>query len=325
MLKNSINYLWKVLKRTFTGMFLVVDLLGLILLALSLKQPKIPIEFSFAVFALIFINSSFLVWQDEMKANKVLGAKITKLKNDIPEYQVTTGAFEKFSITEIIEKMSVELSKVRGKITTRSNTAAVTSPAYLASAFSAFRQAAASLPALTGAETLEEQAERLAKHLKKLEAYNSRLERTYKVPLVFEATRSDGNVELKVQASPECVLIVEDSYVNKHLPETHKPTPLGVYGLVPLHHIQSTNQVNKLYPYSYAEDGIAYSKLTKINASRKYNLFDEDFYVETDSKSVELTITVHSEKINQPQIISVKLDLRDVAPYEIKQGKESRQ
>lgn len=324
MVKDFAKYIGQVLKQTFTGAFLVVDLLGVILLVLSLKQPKVPIVVSIVIFATIFIVSTFLVWRDVANQNKTLRAKIAKLKDAIPNYQITTGAFEKFSITEIIEKATAELNEIRGKIAPRSNTTAVTSPAYLASAFSAFRQAAASLPALTGSETLEDQAERLTKHLEKLEAYNTKLKHTYKVPLVFEATRSDGNVELKVQASPACTLIVEDNYVNKHLPETHKPTPLGSYGLMPFHHIPSTSQVNKLYPYSYAENGIAYSKLIKINASRKYNLFDEDFYVETDSESVELTITVHSEKINQPQIISVNLDLRDVTPYEIKQRKASR-
>lgn len=325
-MKAFIKYLWKVLERTFSGMFLIVDFLGLVLLALSLKQPKIPIAFSLVVFAIIFIISTFLVWQDEVKAKNDLRIKIAELKDAIPKYQITPGALEKISIAKLIAKAITELDQVQKKIKQQASiSSGGLAPTYLTSALSAFRQVSALIPQLNGGETLEEQEERLAKHLKKLEAYDSKLKRTYKVPLFFEATRSDSNVELKVQVSPECTLIVDDNNLEKHIPKTHKPQPLGSYGLASLNQIPFTSQANKLYPYSYAENDTAYSKLTKINASRKYNLFDEDFYIETSSELVELTVTVHSEKINQPQIISVKLDLKNIVPYEVDQEKTSRQ
>jgi len=160
-------------------------------------------------------------------------------------------------------------------------------------------------------ETLEEKEDRLATDLRELIAFEKQLTSMYKVPLFFEATRADNNVEFTVELTPKSQLIVDDNYEKIKIPRSYIPSPYGLdhRALPTLPHV---SLANRLYPYSYVKEGVGYSKITKINASQKYNLFDEDFYVSTDHDLVELEVTVHSERNNKPQVIKLELNLKNI-------------
>ena len=318
MVRILLEYFGRVLKRSFTGTFIVVDIVGAFLLVLSLKQPKVPIIVSALIFLIIFIFSSFLVWREVEEENKRLRIKIADLKDGIPEYKVEDGVLEKFSMTDLIKHTEDELEQVQAELRpTQSNTLIPASDSFL-SAFKVFSQLSTSLPSfMGGSETLKEKEDRLINYLKRLKDFEKKLEVTYKVPLYIVATRSDGNVELKIEPPPECELIVEDSYIKEKLPRSRAPSLYGNRDWAALATVSPSGFSDRLYPYSYAKNGVGYSKLNKMNASQKYRVFDEDFYIRSDSKRVELKITVHSERLNDPQILKLILDLNNFVVAEI--------
>lgn len=313
MVKNFGSYLWLVVKRSFTGVFIVVDLVGLVLLVLSLNQPRVPVAISISVFLVIFFASSYFVWVDSERRNTKLAKQLTQIKNGIPKYSVDTGVVEMFSIAKLISKTIDELEEVQRKL--KPQRSLQNSPLEsFASTFKVLSQLTVNLPGILGRESLEDKEERLVGYLKKLEDFEEKLTHTYKVPLLFESTRSDSNIEFEVEVTPESELIVDDDYVSNNAPKTHEPSMYPYHSA--FNYLPSGSLASKSYPYSYAKDGIGYSKRNNINASRKYNVFDEEFYIVSSSETVELKVTIHSEKINEPQVFNIKLDLKGIVADE---------
>lgn len=313
MVKNFGHYLWLVVKRSFTGVFIVVDLVGLVLLVLSLNQPRVPVAISISVFLVIFFVSSYFVWVDSERKNTKLVKQLAQIKNGIPKYSVDTGVVEMFSIAKLISKTIDELEEVQQKL--KPQRSLQNSPLEsFASTFKVLSQLTVNLPGILGRESLEDKEERLVGYLKKLEDFEEKLTHTYKVPLLFESTRSDSNIEFEVEVTPESELIVDDDYVSNNVPKTHEPS-INLYHTA-FNYLPSGSTASKSYPYSYAEDGKGYSKRNNINASRKYNVFDEELYIVSSSETVELKVTIHSEKINEPQIFNIKLDLKGIVADE---------
>lgn len=304
-------YLWLVFRRTLSGVFIVVDLLGVLLILLSINQPSIPIFVSIGVFVLIWMVSSYLVWKDITTEKAELVIKIKNMESQIPRYTVSTGPIEKFSIDEIIGSAVDDLDDVKK----RRETEAKAKDSAIGMGFGGLSNLVVNLPRSLRGETLEEKEDRLLGYVGELAAFEELLAKMHKVPLYFEVTRADENVEFTVEVEPRSKLVVSDDYEKKNLPSSYEPSLYGAIG--PIHSLPVTGLANRLYPYSYAEKGVGYSKLTKINASQKYNLFDEDFYISTDADEVELTITVHSGKINNPQVIKRKLDFRGIKPQQV--------
>lgn len=311
MVKDFGHYLWLVVKRSFTGIFIIVDLVGLILLVLSLNQPKVPVVTSISVFLVIFFVSSYFVWVDSERKNTKLGKQLARIKDGIPKYSVDTGVIELFSISKLIDKTIDELEAVQQKL--KPQPSLQNSPLEsFASTFKVMSQLTANLPGILGRESLVDKEERLVEYLKKLEVFEEKLTHTYKVPLLFESTRSDSNIEFEVEVTPESELIVDDDYASNNAPKTHEPSMYPYYSA--FNYSPSGGLASKSYPYSYAKDGIGYSKRNNINASRKYNVFDEEFYIVSFSETVELKVTIHSEKINEPQVFDIKLNLKGIVP-----------
>lgn len=313
MVKEFGRYLWLVVKRSFTGVFIVVDLVGLVLLVLSLNQPKVPIAISISVFLIIFFVSSHFVWVDSERKNTKLIKQLAQIKNGIPKYSVDTGVVEMYSVAKLISKTIDELEEVQQKL--KSQRSLQNSPLEsFASTFKVLSQITVNLPGILGRESLEDKEERLVGHLKKLEDFEEKLTRTYKVPLLFESTRSDSNIEFEVEVTPKSELIVDDDYVSNTAPKTHEPSMYLHHAA--FHYLPSDGLASKSYSYSYARDGMGYSKCDNINASRKYNVFNEEFYIVSSSETVELKVTIHSEKINEPQVFNINLDLKGIIANE---------
>jgi len=318
MVKDFPRYLWLVIKRCFQGAFLLADGFGLLFLLLSKNQPTVPVEISLSIFGVIFIASSFAVWHDEISRATKLQAKLDKITDSIPKYKVTTGALERYSVSNLIKECADQLESTEAKISRQNAVEAANSST--AAIFKTLNRLSV-LPLGLSAETLEEKAERLAKQLESLESYQQKINQTYKLPVMFESTRSDNNIEFQIDASEGAVLTVEDDYPTNELPKSYTPSLFGRDALTSYIPSGGFANANRLYPYSYAEGNIAYSKLTKINANRKYNLFDDDFYIQTTEGSVKLTVTIHSEKLQNKQVIELSVDLSDVPVEEISKEK----
>jgi len=314
MVKVFVHYFWLVLKRCFEGAFLIADAFGLLFLFLSRNQPNVPGAISLSIFGVIFIISTFVVWYDETEKTRKIQVKLDKINHDIPKYQLSTGPIESYSITKLIEEYTSQLDATERRITKQSTTDSTNSS--MATMLKSFSRLSV-LPAGLSGETVEEKADRLANHLGSLERYENEMRQTYKLPIFFESSRSDNNVEFEIEASHNATLFVKDDHPIRDTPRTHTPSPYGsdmLRGIIPGGRLSNAN---RLYQYSYDEGSKAFSKLNKINANRKYDLFDEDFYIQTDQKSIELKISVHSEKLNQEQLIRLTIDLSEVSLEEI--------
>lgn len=310
--KRFFWYLWLVFRRALSGVFILVDLLGVFLILLSLNQPNVPIFVSLGVFAFIWVFSSYLVWSDIVAEKAKLTAKIDNMKSQIPHYSISSGAIEKFSIDSILGSAVDELDAVKKQ---KADEAKVKNSSTFAT-FGDLAKFSLNLPRMFRGETLDEKEDRLLAYVGELIAFEESLAKMYKVPLFFEVTRADENVEFNVEVAPNSKLVVSDDYEKNNIPSTHTPSPYDV-GIGPIPSLPAAGLANRLYPYSYAKKGVGYSKLTKVNASQKYNLFDEDFYISTDADKVELIITVHSGKINSPQIIKLNLDLKNISSEQV--------
>lgn len=306
IIRQFLSYYWLVIKRCFEGAFLVADGFGLVFLLLSKNQPNIPITISLVVFIIIFLSSSFSVWHEEVRKRTKLQSKLDKIRDDIPKYEITTGAVETYSIENVITRYSNKLAAAEAKIPHESPVESSNSS--IAALVKNMKLNV--LPVSLAAETAEEEADRLSGHLTNLEDYQTKMKRTYKVPIFFESSRSDSNVEFEVEVTHGATLIVEDNYPISELPRTSKPSPYNMGVLPPNILANSIANANRLYPYSYAEESRAFSKITKINANRKYNVFDEDFYIETTESTATLKVTIHSEKLQKKQVIEVAVELK---------------
>lgn len=308
MVKQFLHFYWLVIKKCFEGAFLVADGFGLVFLLISKSQPNVPIQISLAIFGIIFLVSVFAVWRDEVEKGSKLKRKLDKIKEDIPVYELSTGALESYSIENIITRYSNKLKAVETKLAQRQPTVE-SSDSGIAALVKSISNLSV-LPTGITVESTEEEADRLARHVDALKDYQEKMLHTYKVPIYFESSRSDNNVEFQVEAPPGAELFVKDDYAKNELPRTNVPSRYGM-GVIPNHILASgVANANRLYPYSYAEGDKAYSKITKINANRKYNLFDEDFYIETKESTVTLTVTIHSEKLQKRQVVKITVELK---------------
>lgn len=310
--RHFFRYLWLVFRRSLSGVFILVDLLGVLLILLSVSQPNVPIFVSIGVFALIWVFSSYLVWNDMVNDKAKLDAKVSSMKSQIPRYSVSHGAIEKFSIDTILGNAADELDAVKKQKAAEAKAKDFST----AATFGELAKFSVNLPRMFRGETLDEKEDRLLSYVEELVAFEDSLARIYKVPLFFEVTRADENIEFTVEVAPESKLIVNDDYERNNIPKTYTPSPYDI-GIGPIRSLPSAGLANRLYPYSYAKKGVGYSKLTKVNASQKYNLFDEDFYISTDADQVELIVTVHSGKINSPQIINLNQDLKNISAEQV--------
>lgn len=309
MVKQFLYFYWLVIKKCFEGAFLVADGFGLIFLVISKSQPNVPIVISLAIFAIIFLISVFVVWQEEVRRAQNLKNELDQIKNDIPTYEVTTGAIESYSIETIVERYSNKLKTVEAKLAQKQT--------YIESSGSGIAALLKNISSINvlpfgmAPESTEEEADRLARHIDVLEDYQEKMLKTFKVPIFFESSRSDNNVEFQIVSPKGTLLFVRNDYPARELPHTRLPYRYGL-GVIPNNVLAgSIANANRQYPYSYAEGHKAYSKVAKINANRKYNLFDEDFYVETNEPTVSLTVTIHSEKLQNKQVIEVMVELND--------------
>lgn len=311
-IKAFFQYLWLVIKRCFSRVFILVDLIGLALLVLSLKQPKIPLYVSGSLFGIIFVISTFTVWRDETRATEKASAEIKKLKDEIPQYTVDAEAIESFSAESLIKETEQKLEQLRPRSIKVSGSVPASS---LASAIQTIAQMRVNLPGILGTETIDEKIQRLENHLQELKAYQKKIKDTYRVSLTFEATRADNNIEFEVEAPAGDQLLVKDNYASRELPRTYKPSAFGTANFLPS--TLQTNHANRLYPYSHSTDNKGYSKLTKVNAKRRHNVFDEDLFVQSQGDKINLKITIHSEKLIEPTKVQTVIDLSNVAIKEV--------
>jgi hypothetical protein len=298
------RYCWLVIKRGFTGVFAIADLLGVILLVLSLNQPKVPWHINLVVFTLVMFVSTFLVWKDGQSEILTLRRKIKEINDSVPRYVFTVGVIEGYDASSLLEKYQTILNNTPHLLEAENveypNTA-------VGRAMRSIVDLKLSMPSMLGVESNQDKRDRISEHVDALKKYEKLAAHTYKVSLSFESTRSDNNVEFEIVAPEGSVLSEGDNYIENEMPYTYAPSfssrlayvsPIGGFA-------------SKLYLSSYADGGRGYSKLRSVNASRVYNLFEDDFYITTNARSLKIKVTVHSEKLNVPQVSYEQIELYD--------------
>jgi len=303
-------YWSKVIWRAVTTIvFLVVDVLGVMLLIFNLDQPKVPLVLSLGIFATTIVVSAFLVWRDERLSVIELERDLAEIKNTAPNYKVDLEVVSNFELKDLVNSAAAELKEVKKTLAHKSRRSVTNS--LLAEAI---RQQSSLSFGMT--ESISDKEKRLQNHLECLVAYSERAKHTYKVNIVFEASRSDENIEFKIEASKDCKIYVENNYITNNIPETKAKTMFDHSYILPTGRLKLAN-ANSSYPYSYGDGDKAFSKMNKINARKKYSMFDEDIYIETDLKDLELSITIHSRNIVDPQTIKKKITFDQIYTHKI--------
>lgn len=317
-MKDFAEYSRLFIKRCFTGIFVVADLLGVLLILISTNQPKVPLFISLCVFGIVLVFSSFTVWLDMKKRVLSFQEKSTELRDRIPKYDVAIGVIESYTIKSLIKNSRAESSKIRLK---KENQTSGKATAAYASALKTLAQVQLNTTHLLGGETLEEELERINQYVGELEEYEKTLVQLYKIPITFESTRSDSNVEIQITSRNVSEFIVDDHYATNKIPVTYAPSPLG-HGYMPAFAPSFNTTATRLYLTSYGDEDGAYSKLSNINARRTYDILDEELYVLTKESKLHITVTFHSEKINDPQVLNIEVGLEDAAINEINNDNE---
>lgn len=307
-------YTSRVLWRAITTIaFLIVDAFGLILIFFNLDQPRIPLLLSLAIFGMTIAVSAFLTWRDELVKIAELERAIKEIKESIPEYSIDANVINNYGIKSLKQKTQHELSRITEKLEKEHSTA-INSP--LSDLAQTLKRINFSVPNIGMSESDEERKDRLAHQYQNLIEYDKRIKNVYKLNIQFESSRSDENVEFKLELSSAAQIHVQDNFIANNIPYVREKTLFGIndYGAL---HLGKISNPSSLYPYSYSEGNKAFSKLAKINAKKKYYMFDEDIYIETDLAEILLTATIHSTKSIEPQILKKTLKFKNIANKEL--------
>lgn len=326
-------YLLLVIKRTFWGADNISKTLGVISLfvVVGFQFTSLPWEARLGLLTLLVFLGTFNVWGDERRAKEAAKKQLKEIKDKTPSFQVTVSETKRYTIKPILDKYMNEIQNVQQIIDAkRAREAKEESEGAAQATFriggldfsklSAQLSSALNSSLIPRPETTEEKLERLNNYLAKLNTYEAALERLYKIDLSLTASRSDANIEVWVKADNVTKMVVDDNFAQKHIPAARRNESYGRQYILPP--MESFNRLSsKLYPASYADEEGAYSKIANLNAQRPLLVFDEDFYVTTSEKTINLRIKITSQKRNEQQELTVVVPLGNI-PVETLQDED---
>ena len=112
-MKKILEYLWRVFKWTFSGADAIAKTVGVIALyAVDFKFPQLPWQVLAGATALLVLNATYAVWNEERKATEKYKAKIAELKDKIPTYELHLKALKKYSVSNLIKKYENEINTI---------------------------------------------------------------------------------------------------------------------------------------------------------------------------------------------------------------------
>jgi hypothetical protein len=88
-MKNLLSYIWRVFKWTFSGADAIAKTGGVIALyVVGFQVPQLRWEYLAVATALLVLNATFAVWNEERKRADNLSSKLDEAKSAIPVYQI---------------------------------------------------------------------------------------------------------------------------------------------------------------------------------------------------------------------------------------------
>jgi len=308
-------YLFLVVKRTFWGADNISKTLGVISLfvVVGFQFTSLPWEARLGLLAALVFVGTFNVWNDEKKVAETAEKQLKEIKDKTPNFDVSVGEVKRYTIKPIVDKYAEEVREAQRVVDakkSRENASHAGSTFGILGIAAQMSSALSSLPGMLRQETPEEKLECLSEYLGKLREYEIKLKQLYKIDLSLTASRSDANIEVWVGADNVSRMVVKDEYAKNSVPDM--PRYRDYSGIYIPPSISNFSVQNKLYLASYGDKDGAYSKIANLNAQRPLLVFDEDFYILTDKKSVNLKITITSQKRNEQQETTVVVPLENV-------------
>lgn len=309
-MKRFIKYLGLVLGNTFWGADNISKTLGVIGLffVVGFQFTNLPWQARVSLFILLVFVGSYKTWRDQSDIADAYQSELAKIKDETPVFEVKAGEIKRYTAQPVINRYKAELEVAQQEV--RDQQARANAPG--AGLLSAFGGLSLNLPGMMRTETSEEKLERLQRYVRRLEVYETRISKIYKVELDIRGTRYDENIEVWLSSDDVEEMVLHDDYPAEKLPGMPVSDPYG--------RLLSSNQVagayhpSKLYLSGSAGKDGAYSKISGLNAQRYLRLFEDDFYIRSDVKEVRLHVKVSSQRTT-PQEFDVLVVL-DNAPVE---------
>ena len=87
-MKDVYVYIKAVIKRTFTGLFLILDIAGVLALIIPFFKQDFPLWVSFGLISASLMMSTYFVWKEEKDKNEKLRKRIKRIKEAIQKYRI---------------------------------------------------------------------------------------------------------------------------------------------------------------------------------------------------------------------------------------------
>ncbi len=285
-MKDVFVYIRAVIKRTFTGLFLILDIAGVLAIIIPFFKQDFPLWVSFGLISISLIMSTYFVWKEEKDKNKKLRKRIKRLKEAIPKYEIGVKCEKtNLDISNIIASVKLDIRTTKKENGEKN-----------------FLLGLGVIQA--GFESDEAKIARLEKHLKSLVDYQKWIDNTYRLDLGVTTTRFDENVIIKIKINGGCIYI-EDDYLQNNIPVTYAPDE------IPTFDVDSIGGLKDKQNYSIEENGVIKIKLNKINPNAIVGVPSEQMYIHSELSEVKLKIEVSSRSLREPQIIEKRIVLKD--------------
>ena len=109
-------YLKKLIKRAFSGMFLIIDTVGLIALALHLTVPPVPQTIFITIFVFVIFASSFSIWRESRTIVVELEKRLADIADAAPNYSIKIAKLSTgYSISEKVKEAEGELARAKSE------------------------------------------------------------------------------------------------------------------------------------------------------------------------------------------------------------------
>lgn len=320
-MSKFMEFIKQVAKHTFLGADNIAKTGGVIALFIaSFKFPELPWWASVGLLVVLIFYGTYKAWREERQNKITLERQLADLHDQIPQFTISKGAVRKYSVSNLIEHYEQQAEGLKTPPAPVST--GITSP--FSAATAALMNATQSIglaAQLAGMETNEGKIARIEEHAEKLRALEDALSCTYFVELDIKANRSDSHVEIALTAAKHAIFIIEDQFVEKFIPVMEEPR----------HSLMGTVNFDRFHLADYQlpnikksrddlhlgyEDGIE-KTFDRLNANRKTNLFSEELWIQSLEDTIDLEVTIHSEKRREPQVINLSIPVSGVSVEQV--------
>ena len=277
------KYITSLIKKAFSGVFLVLDIIAATAFLFSFTL-EVPIWIAWCIFGSILLISGFSVWRAENKEKIKCLEKIEKLNNKKPKFQLKVyGIKANYSIDNKVKEAENTLKELEQA----QKTSAIIAECIKGGCLSPSNN-----------DSIGKQK----KYIEQLQQYDKRIKNIHQYKMTLLSDKHASNVHIEVEGTGDEKLFLEDDFIQSNLPEKPK-----IRTTIPIPNI--TPRVPTFgYGRDYVENNIAIVELERVNAGQKYDLPDNEFYILTDKKQIYLKAKIYCTEINEPQVITIKVN-----------------